>query len=243
MATSSARWVSAGRPGPARPQASSSRTARVVMPAVGPEIAQQPPQQRRRRSPSWLGELRPDPCRDAIRPARPALSSSIPLRPRRTQRGEHQEAERDGEIAEDQPPDQDVERGELPRHVDDITAADSTSRDAGGAGSRGEVEQEDDQGLHQQDVDEIGVDAHRAQRHVARPAACWRAKARRGWWPRAAPASPAGVLNATTLRGPGRSLRAASRAGPPPAGSAGRWPQRDRWSRSRTSAWGRRSRR
>ena len=82
--------------------------------------------------------------------------------------GEDQEPERQGEIGERQPPDQDVDRRELPRNVGRHDRRRQHLADARRAGRRREVEQEHHQRLDQQDVHEMGVDAERAERDVAR---------------------------------------------------------------------------
>ena len=100
--------------------------------------------------------------------APPAPLRRDPLQPLPHPRGEDEEAEADGEVAEDEPPDEDVERGQLLRHVRRHDERRQHLGDAGGTGRRGEVEQEGDQRLKQQDVHEVRVDAERAHGDVAR---------------------------------------------------------------------------
>src|SRR6266536_5969395 len=81
---------------------------------------------------------------------------------------EDQESEAQGDVGEDEPPQKDVDRPQLPRDVGGHHHRREDLADARGAGRGCEVEQEHDQGLQQQNVDEVGVETEGAQRHVPR---------------------------------------------------------------------------
>ena len=165
----------------------------------------------------------PRATRRRARPVRPVH----PLEPLAHPAGEDQESEGDGEVGEDEAPDQDVDRGELPRARRTTSPRRRAPRRCPDApGRRREVEQEHDQGLNQQDVDEVGVQARARGAPRSRPAACWRGRAPTGSWPRRAASQPRGLLKATTLACAWSIPPAAAPAGPPPAGSAGPSPRR-----------------
>ena len=169
---------------------SSSSTRGGRQPAVGPQVAQQPPQQRGviargRRHPV----LAHRPAQPPGRLRRPA-PGPIALSPWRTQLEKTKKPKREREVGEDEPPDQDVDRRELPRHVGGHHRRREHLADARRARRRREVQQEHHQGLDQQDVHEVGVDA-RARGARRSPASSLLACDGRGAgsWPRTAPAS------------------------------------------------------
>src|SRR6266545_2809203 len=94
---------------------------------------------------------------------RPVDSLEPPPHPAR----EDEEAEAQGDVGEDEPPEQDVDRGQAPWHVGGHHRRREDLADPGSAGRGGEVEQEHDQSLQQEDVDEVGVETEGAERHVS----------------------------------------------------------------------------